>query len=148
MSEFTIRPMTPQDTSLVAEIESESFPCPWPPEQFDECLRVPGFVCRVAVLNGNIVGYTIGVCDGNLMHIVDLATAPACRRLGCGRALLRHLLGEAKSRGMRAAYLEVRTRNAPARALYDSEGFIQVDFLPNNYPTPPDDGFRLAISLI
>lgn len=148
MSEFVIRPMTIQDVPVVAEIESESFPCPWPAEQFSECLRFPMFVCLVALLDGHIVGYTIGMCEEEgTMHIMDLATAIECRRRGCARALLHRLFDEARSRGVRTAYLEVRTRNAPARALYASEGFTQVEFLPNNYPTPPDDGLRLAIDL-
>ncbi len=148
MSEFTIRPMTSRDVPVVAEIESESFPCPWPAEQFSECLRFPMFVCLAALLDGHIVGYTIGMCEEEgTMHILDLATAIECRRRGCARALLHRLFDEARSRGIRTAYLEVRTRNAPARALYANEGFTQVEFLPNNYPTPPDDGLRLAIAL-
>lgn len=147
MIEIELRRMTPPDITTVAEIECESFPCPWPPEQFAECLRFPGFLCLVATLNGHIVGYTIGYCEKELLHIMDLATAPECRRQGCARTLLRRLLSDAKSRSIRAAYLEVRTRNAPARAFYRSEGFTQIEFLPNNYPTPPDDGLRLAITI-
>ncbi|HNW34713.1 MAG TPA: ribosomal protein S18-alanine N-acetyltransferase [Candidatus Ozemobacteraceae bacterium] len=149
MNGLVIRAMQPRDVSIVAEIERESFPCPWIDDSFYECLKYPAFFCYVATREGegHIVGYTIGACEGEVMHIVNLATAVECRRFGYGRALLRHLLGEAKNRGIRSAFLEVRTRNIPARALYASEGFTQIEFLPHHYPTPPDDGLRLAVEI-
>jgi len=147
MTELVIREMQPHDVSIVAEIERESFPCPWIDDSFYECLRYPAFSCFVATCDGHIIGYTIGACEGEVMHIVNLATAVEYRRCGYGRALLHHLLGEAKKQGIRSAFLEVRTRNAPARALYASEGFRQIEFLPHHYPTPPDDGLRLALAI-
>jgi putative acetyltransferase len=52
-------------------------------------------------------------------------TAEAARGRGIGRAMLIHLLGIAKARGLRRVSLETGTTAAfaPARALYESAGF-------------------------
>ncbi|HOY67307.1 MAG TPA: ribosomal protein S18-alanine N-acetyltransferase [Candidatus Ozemobacteraceae bacterium] len=142
-----IRPMEARDVPVVAEIEYESFPCPWPEEQFRECLKYPVFRCLVAIHNNHIAGYTIALYEAEAVHILDLATAVEVRRQGFARLLLRRLIADAARQGLRSAYLEVRTRNLRARALYESEGFTQAEFLPNHYPTPPDDGLRLARSI-
>jgi ribosomal protein S18 acetylase RimI-like enzyme len=45
------------------------------------------------------------------------------RGRGLGRAALRALMDEARALGVRALHLEVEADNAPAQALYRSEGF-------------------------
>jgi len=45
------------------------------------------------------------------------------RGRGLGRAVLRALMDEARGLGVRALHLEVEADNAPAQALYRSEGF-------------------------
>jgi ribosomal protein S18 acetylase RimI-like enzyme len=53
----------------------------------------------------------------------DLFVAPAARRLGVARILMRRVADEARRAG--AAYVELatETNNANARALYESEGY-------------------------
>jgi ribosomal-protein-alanine N-acetyltransferase len=58
--------------------------------------------------------------------IQTLAVAPDARRHGLGRTLVLALLTEAKNRGAREVFLEVRADNPNARALYDSLGFEQI----------------------
>ena len=56
------------------------------------------------------------------------------RGTGAGRALLRHIVGAARDRGIRSLWLETGTQAAfaPARGLYASEGFV---------PCAPFDGY-------
>jgi putative acetyltransferase len=58
-------------------------------------------------------------------EIKSMHTAQAARGRGLGRAMLRHLLGAARERGVRRVSLETGTvpAFAPARALYASAGF-------------------------
>ncbi len=58
--------------------------------------------------------------------VQTIAVAPHRQRTGLGRMLLRALLTEADSRGARTVGLEVRTDNAAAIALYESEGFHRL----------------------
>jgi putative acetyltransferase len=62
--------------------------------------------------------------DGHA-EIKSMHTAQAARGRGLGRAMLTHLLAEARSRGARRVSLETGTvaAFAPARALYTSAGF-------------------------
>jgi putative acetyltransferase len=48
------------------------------------------------------------------------------RGTGVGRAILRHLVAEARSRGLRSLWLETGSPEdfVPARRLYESEGFV------------------------
>ena len=65
-------------------------------------------------------------CSGVPMNDQTIATAPAARRTGLGRALLRALLERAAALGAPSVLLEVRTDNAGAQALYRSAGFREV----------------------
>jgi putative acetyltransferase len=59
-------------------------------------------------------------------EIKSMHTTQPARGRGVGRAMLRHLLGVARSRGYRRVSLETGTMTefAPARALYSSAGFV------------------------
>ncbi|MDD5557281.1 MAG: GNAT family N-acetyltransferase [bacterium] len=61
--------------------------------------------------------------EGRVMEIVLLATDPASRRRGLGRAMLRRILAEAERDGFDGALLAVG-RDSPAVRLYESEGFV------------------------
>jgi putative acetyltransferase len=79
-------------------------------------------VGALRMLDGEHAGH-----PGNAGHaeIKSMHTAQAARGRGLGRAMLRHLLGVARERGVRRVSLETGTvpAFAPARALYASAGF-------------------------
>jgi ribosomal-protein-alanine N-acetyltransferase len=56
-------------------------------------------------------------------ELLRVAVLPQARRGGRGRALLRHCEGELARMGVETLHLEVRVSNAPARGLYESEGW-------------------------
>lgn len=62
----------------------------------------------------------------NEAHIVAIGVRSRRRRRGIGELLLIGALQEAQRRGARAATLEVRTSNEPARRLYRKYGFREV----------------------
>ena len=59
-------------------------------------------------------------------EVLTVGVVPEARRTGLARRLLAGLLAAAVQRGARDAYLEVRTDNDAALALYRSEGFAEV----------------------
>ncbi len=69
-------------------------------------------------------------------EIKSMHTAAAHRGRGVGLALLRHMVGEARSRGYRRLSLETGSMAAfaPARALYARFGFVEC---------PPFGSYRL-----
>jgi GNAT superfamily N-acetyltransferase len=75
----------------------------------------------------------VGVCQLRFRHSIwteaedcwleDLYIAGAARGSGAGRALVRAAFERARQRGCKRIELDVDAVNAPARALYESEGF-------------------------
>src|SRR5262249_47413621 len=61
----------------------------------------------------------------HVREIKALAVDPAFHRQGVGRGLLDAVIAEARADGMRKLTLRVLGHNAPARALYAAQGFVQ-----------------------
>lgn len=76
--------------------------------------------------DGRLLGWAGVLVIGDTAEILTVGVVPAARRCGLGTRLLTVLCDEARRRGAREAFLEVRTDNAPARALYEREGFEHV----------------------
>jgi ribosomal protein S18 acetylase RimI-like enzyme len=66
-----------------------------------------------------------GLSDDGLAVVARLLVAPAARRVGAGRALLRHAAREAAARGRRPL-LDVMHEYAAAVALYEAEGWQPI----------------------
>lgn len=67
--------------------------------------------------------------DGEQGEIKSMHTAEAARGRGVGRAMVDHLVAVARSRGCRRLSLETGSMAAfaPARALYESVGFVRCE---------------------
>ena len=87
--------------------------------------------CLVAELDGRLVGLAHLIFHrntslaGSTCYLQDLFVDPEVRGTGAGRALLRHIVAQARERGIRSLWLETGSEDAfiSARALYASEGF-------------------------
>ena len=75
--------------------------------------------------------------------MMSCAVHPNFRRQGVARALILALTEELKNRGSRCLTLEVRASNIPARALYESLGFVLVGTRRNYYYNPKEDALIL-----
>lgn len=91
-----------------------------------------------AVTADRPVGYVLHV-GGDDRHVAELVVAPAFRREGRARRLLRHVCRVADDR----VTLLVHPDNEPARALYDSLGFDVIDRRPDFY----DDADALVMAV-
>ena len=90
--------------------------------------------------DGMDAGVARGVLDGRWVGIFDLATVPALRGQGVGRAVLDALMRRARKEGAAHAYLQVEEDNAAASRLYDRAGFDEPAY-PYRYLTK-DQGSR------
>ncbi|QKW06084.1 GNAT family N-acetyltransferase [Streptomyces sp. NA04227] len=84
---------------------------------------------------GRVAGYIRLVasshpCNAHVQQIQGLLVADWARGTGVARALLRAACDLARERGARRITLRVLGYNAPARALYASEGFVVEGVLP------------------
>lgn len=74
-------------------------------------------------IDGDPAAVALGVLDGSWLGIFNMATLPAQRRRGAGRAALAALAGWARRRGATSGYLQVELDNQPALGLYRGAGF-------------------------
>jgi putative acetyltransferase len=131
---FTIAPDPVTSADVLAllsahlqEMHASSPPCAvhaLPPER----LRVPE-VTFFAVREGETLAAVGALKElgGGRGELKSMRAAPAFRGKGAGRALLDHLMAEARARGY--TWLGLETGNTPvfaaARALYEQNGFRQ-----------------------
>jgi putative acetyltransferase len=81
------------------------------------------------------------VMDDNKGEIKSMHTHQSTRRSGVGGAILRHIMDDARMKGLRRLYLETGSFDyfAPARALYEKNGFRECkpfgDYKPDAHST-------------
>ncbi|MFD3536967.1 GNAT family N-acetyltransferase [Streptomyces sp. NPDC058664] len=114
-------------------------PAPVPPYEpfFDARHRPEDHL--VAVRGGAVVGYVRVVpptplaANAHVRQIQGLVVAGPARGRGVARALLRAAADKARADGALRITLRVLGHNAPARALYASEGFAVEGVLPGEF---------------
>ena len=79
--------------------------------------------------------------------IQTIAVAERARRHGLGRALMNALIGEARKRGARRVFLEVRADNPGAQALYRSLGFEEIGVRPHYYQPDGVDALVMRLTI-
>jgi ribosomal-protein-alanine acetyltransferase len=145
---ITLRSATPDDVEAIVAIERSAFSDPWSARSFRELLGRPEVVFEVAEMaEYRVAGFAIVYLADFEGDLANLATTAAVRRQGVGRRLLRHVLATARVRGGRIIFLEVRASNAAARALYESEGFVEVGRRAKYYARPVEDALILRTEL-
>jgi ribosomal-protein-alanine N-acetyltransferase len=123
--EIRIRAMEESDVPAVIAIERAAYQFPWSETIFRDCVRV-GYVCRVAVIAGQPVGYGVMSTGAGEAHVLNLCIRPEYRCRGLGRRMLEHLFDRAQIAGVHDVFLEVRPSNTAAIRLYQSLGFRPI----------------------
>ncbi|MER6736615.1 GNAT family N-acetyltransferase [Streptomyces puniciscabiei] len=143
MPEPYIRIAVPADEAELAALDRATWStlhAVSPPPQgpfFDERHLPEDYL--VAEADGRLAGYIrIGrptplASNEHVLQIQGLAVAAQARGRGLGRALIRAAVEEARGRGARRLTLRVLGHNAPARALYASEGFAVEGVQPEEF---------------
>ncbi len=80
----------------------------------------------VVWLDGQPAGAALIARRGATSRLAGMALVPAARGHGAGRALMEHLLTEARERGDQRMVLEVIEQNVAAVKLYEAVGFTRV----------------------
>jgi len=137
------------DVTAIWAIEQASFPTPWSRWSF---LAELGHGNSHTLVAGpappqpwQTWGYLIFWVVLDEMHILNLAVAPDRRRRGIARRLLAEGLAQARELGAALAWLEVRTSNLAAQALYESFGFREVGRRPGYYDDTREDAILLTL---
>lgn len=126
MDSITICKASSENVPDIIKIECISFPSPWDEETFINTLEDERCISAIAVEDGMLVGYCLGLRLTSMVHILNLAVHPHFRRCGVARRLIKEILMDAVARDKIYAVLEVRKSNVPARLLYESLDFSHV----------------------
>jgi len=142
---FVLRRMHEADLPAVLAVENAAYVHPWTEGIFRDCLRV-GYHCLVAeappevaaasgVAGGvPLVGHAVMSAAVGECHMLNLCVHPAWQRRGLARRLLLRLFAIGRANNADTAFLEVRSSNRGAIALYESEGFCEVGLRRGYYP--------------
>lgn len=141
--------MLRSDLQVVERISAACFPNPWSGDEFEKELARPYALLRVLRPSAQEP-----VCAfANYWHVADelqvmnIATEPAARRRGHGRALLQDLIQTGQSRSVRWVTLEVRRSNTAARALYGAFGFEEQGIRQRYYSDNGEDAVVMHLAL-
>lgn len=144
--DVSLRRATVTDVDAIARIEGAVFSDPWPVAAFADLVVAPHAHVSVATddaAGGSVIGYCVLLVAADEAEIGNIATVRDARRRGVGGLLLDHALQCAQHLGARTVYLEVRTSNEAARALYASRGFRAVGRRRAYYRNPLEDALVL-----
>lgn len=95
----------------------------------------------------NLAGYIVARVSAGELHINNVAVRKEFRGQGIGAALLSKALEEGAMMGAERAFLEVRSGNVAAQALYAKCGFELVGRRPRYYSEPPEDALIMSVQL-
>ena len=134
-----IRKMTDVHVSQVAELEKLCFSDPWSEKSVASELTNPLSLWLVALDGTVVAGYIGSQSVGDEADMMNVAVHPDYRRQGIARELVVGLVEALSKNEVRSLALEVRASNAPAIALYEQLGFLQVGVRPNYYRNPREN---------
>jgi len=137
--------LTRRDAARCAELESLLFggDDPWPEAAFVRELAARHNRYVAARVDDTLVGYAgisrLGRVRPFEYEIHTVGVDPAHQGRGIGRAMMTRLLDDVEG----AVFLEVRTDNEPAIALYQSLGFVTIGLRKRYYRASGADAFTM-----
>ena len=138
--------LTPADAARCAELEPQLFDGddPWPAAAFLRELTAPHIHYVAARVDDQLVGYggiaRLGRKPPYEYEIHTIGVDPAYQGHGIGHEMLKRLLDIAADD---TVYLEVRTDNAAAIAMYESAGFVNVGTRKRYYRVSGADAYTM-----
>ena len=135
-----IRRAVADDAPKIAALEAEIFSDPWQTKDIFSYITSPNGMCFSALSDtGELLAYLIGTVIAPEGEIYRIATRPESRRRGIAYRLLDFAAKTERGRGLECLFLEVRSKNIPARNLYRSYGFREMGERKKYYKDPEDD---------
>jgi ribosomal-protein-alanine N-acetyltransferase len=151
---ITITRMSEHDLLEVVQIEEQSGLSRWGWAAYyaelqgaNRELMLVARPVQSTVESSPIMGYIVARETAGELHINNFAVRSEYRRRGIGAVLLERVLQEARRRKVNAAFLEVRSANHAAQALYEKSGFRAIARRANYYSDPREDAVVMTLNL-
>lgn len=127
-AEPALRAATTADAAALAAVHAAAFHIAWDAAEFERLLadRLSRALVATDGTGGAPIGFILVRGVKPETEILSVAVVPRRRGRGLARRLLERLLGQLAAEGFTTVFLEVEEGNAPARRLYDRNGFAEV----------------------
>lgn len=153
--QIMITRMTEHDLLEVVEIEEMSGLSRWGWAAYyaelqgtNRDLMLIARIARAPIIeHQRIAGYIVARESAGELHINNVAVRDQYRRRGVGSALLGRIMDTAKRLKVKVAFLEVRSGNRAAQALYEKIGFQAIARRPDYYSDPREDAVVMSLTL-
>ena len=139
-----IRRARPDDATDIAEMEKDIFSDPFSQKDIFSYICSDTGMCFTALDESGVVGYITGRKIPPEGEIYRIAVREDKRQRGIGYRLLSYALKTERGAGVETVFLEVRSKNLPARALYKAYGFKEISIRKNYYQNPSDDAIVMV----
>lgn len=112
----------------------------WTDRQIADLLRNGESWLDVGVAAGlGVLSFALCRKVADEVELLLCAAHPRCRRQGLGACMMQRVIAECRRRGARTLFLEVRSGNRAAIALYQRTGFVVRGRRPHYYRTMSGD---------
>ncbi len=141
-----VRRVESHDVPAIAALEKEIFSDAWSESGIGELLESENYTLLCCGSEDRVAGYAIFshiLSEGELLRV---AVSPEHRRLGVGRLLINAFLSGEYSQPVEKVFLEVRSANEGAIALYKSLGFETIAKRRAYYKNPTDDALIMELT--
>lgn len=153
--EILITRMTEHDLLEVVEIEENSGLSRWGWAAYyaelqgvNRDLMLIARLARAPIIeHQRIAGYIVARESAGELHINNVAVRDQFRRRGIGSALLARIMEAARRLKVQVAFLEVRSGNVAAQALYEKTGFKAIARRPDYYSDPREDAVVMSLTV-
>ena len=144
----SLRPMLMADLDAIMQIEPTIYSHPWTRGNFSDSLN-SGYSAWVMQQSDEMIGYALMMMVMDEAHLLNLSIAKTQQKLGLGRYLLEHMITLAKRHKAANMFLEVRTSNISAIALYENMGFCEMAVRRGYYPAKEgrEDAVLMGLAL-
>ena len=133
--------LTPADLDAVLQLERELYRQPWSRGNFADALHAGNYAQQLQNPDTHeLMGYVLAQLGASEVHLLNLGVRASYQRQGWAQRLLQDLAQWARTQNAACVWLEVRTSNHAALALYERVGFAAVSVRRRYYPGPePED---------
>lgn len=120
--------------SELFEIEQDCFGSSWTAEMLRAELDNPFSVSVTHTEDGRLAAFALGRVVADEGELYQIGTLTGFRGRGIAEKLLSELLEIMRKKGAAVCFLEVRSRNSAAIALYEKCGYERISVRKNYYP--------------
>lgn len=144
---FKHRSMKIADLNEVLALEKKCFSQAYSREILSQELKINAAHLWVLPYQKKMIAYLDFWVVADEIELVSIAVHPEYRRLGAGHYLLARMIAYGRRARVRSIYLDVRSSNEKAKALYKKLGFQTVGLRKRYYSDNQEDALILRKNL-